>query len=683
MTRVEVLAVGLYVLPMLVWALIAADLWSYARTRRSPSRFLHLAPAVATALTLHFLILLLLAAVPGSPADPLEKIAHPAHAAHEVSWLVCLALLRHLLRVVPLPERTPGRLWLAGNYGMAGVAAAADVLARAGAAAHPALGHRVFELGFFVLAFLCLWELRRMARPGAWGPEHAGELRRPDVLLIAWGTAASIVATPVAFLVGGVPLATVLWEVAIGLTIAAPFAVRMLGAIVPKLLAAVALVAATTGLLAVQARTAAVVPARFHPLLGVVVVLLIALVLVPAHPWLRTRFAAVVLRRRLRQQAALQTFLHSLSPELGVSECCRRTLAELVRVRQLRGAAIVLREGEAFAHGSFDLAPLLAVWPRGAVADELPARSFGTLELRALPLPLREALTRANVGLGVTPILSPRRRWGHLFMNTGLLGGLFDEEDLVAFEAFVAQLALVLDAADLLARAVAVERSLAHAEKLAALGELAARFAHEIRNPVTAARSLAQQLAREPGAPFAEEHGLILEELARVERQVAALLRFSRRDEYRFERVDVGALVRAAVEGFRPRLEALGATLALDVAEGVHARADAEKLRQVVVNLVENALDAVAEAAPGRRLAVAVANGGGRACVRVADDGPGIPPDALPRLFEPFFSLKATGTGLGLAIAKRTVDAHAGRIAVESAPGAGTAVDVELPLAGE
>src|SRR2546425_9181244 len=100
-----------------------------------------------------------------------------------------------------------------------------------------------------------------------------------------------------------------------------------------------------------------------------------------------------------------------------------------------------------------------------------------------------------------------------------MLGGFFHEDDVEGFQAFVAQLALLLDGADLLARTIAVERSLAHTEKLAAIGELAARIAHEIRNPVTAARSLAQQLAREPGQPWVAEHRLILEELERVERR--------------------------------------------------------------------------------------------------------------------------------------------------------------------
>src|SRR5262249_55543436 len=158
----------------------------------------------------------------------------------------------------------------------------------------------------------------------------------------------------------------------------------------------------------------------------------------------------------------------------------------LVRVRKLPGAAIVFRDGETLVEGEFDPTPITRVWPRGAASDALPARSLGTAELRTLPVALRDALVEAQVSLGASALLTPRRRWGYLFIRTGWLGGFFREDDHDMFEAFVHQLGLVLDGADLLARTVSVERSLAHAEKLAAIGETAARIAHEIRNPVTA-----------------------------------------------------------------------------------------------------------------------------------------------------------------------------------------------------
>jgi C4-dicarboxylate-specific signal transduction histidine kinase len=100
----------------------------------------------------------------------------------------------------------------------------------------------------------------------------------------------------------------------------------------------------------------------------------------------------------------------------------------------------------------------------------------------------------------------------------------------------------------------------------------------------------------------------------------------------------------------------------------------------VLVNLVENALDALADGTPVKRLGIRVTRANGAAAIEVADSGAGVPADALGHLFEPFFSLKPHGTGLGLAIAKRTVDAHGGRIAA-AAGDVGMCFRVELPLA--
>jgi signal transduction histidine kinase len=686
MTAVDLVTAGLYLLPALVWATIARQLWAYRATGRPRSGVFLMAPIVATVIAANFFLQAAWATLPGGvPRDPWTMVASPTHVVREVSWLASLALLRHLLRLNQVPEdRPPGR-WLAVNYAIAALVAAVDMALRlrpGATAAQQMLGHRLYELGFTILGALCLWQVVRTARPGRWGPEHAGELRRPDLVLIAVGVAAAFLAVPIVFVAGGRAVAVAAYEVILGLVIAAPFALRMLGFLVPELLVTAALLGGTGGLLVAHVLAVTRLGSEFQPLLLLATVLGLTLVVTPGQAWLRARINRLILRRSLRQHEELRAFLHTLPPEIGPLECCRRALAELVRVRQLKGAAVILRDGEPLVHGTFDLAPLARVWPRGAAADVLPARSFGTAELRELPLPLRDALIEANVGLGTLPILSPRRRWGHLFMNTGFLGGSFRDDDVYALEAFTAQLALVLDGADLLARAVAVERSLAHAEKLAAIGETAARIAHDIRNPVAAARSLAQQLAREPASPLNAEHAeLILAELERVERRVAALLRFSRREEFRLDLVDLGALAREALAAFMPRLRAAGVDVHLEAPGAVTARADAEKLRQVLVNLIENAADALADGAQPKRLRVGVGLADGNATLSVTDTGGGVPPEALPRLFEPFFSLKEGGTGLGLAIAKRTIDAHGGRIAASVADEGGMTFQIDLPHA--
>ena len=142
-------------------------------------------------------------------------------------------------------------------------------------------------------------------------------------------------------------------------------------------------------------------------------------------------------------------------------------------------------------------------------------------------------------------------------------------------------MALRLDAADLVTRVQAVERSLAHAEKLTAVGEAAARIAHDVRNPITAARSLAQQLVTEADDPFREEHTMMLSELERVEHHVAALLRFSRRDEPNLVRVDVAEVVRRALAPLLSRLAADTVTVTLEAPDRLAIVADAEALHNV------------------------------------------------------------------------------------------------------
>jgi signal transduction histidine kinase len=678
-TAFDLLAAGVLLVPALVWLVIARSLWEYRGAgggRWALVMALFASSVVVNNLVHVAWVLLHTTRFHGDSPVALDVV-------HDVSNLAIGTLGRHMLFLTPLPERRPGRGWLALNYGPAAVASilyAASHLLPGVSAGQKALGYLLLNTCFTVIGVLLVWQLLRVARPGGWGPEAAAEIRRSDLHMIGWGSLAAGLVFAIVAAAGHVAFARVLLEAGLFVAMAAPWIVRLLGFVIPEFLVTACMLAATAVVFQAHATTVQLADARYRSLLDFTAVLALGVLLAYAPAALRAWATRLVLRRSLRQQAELLAFLHTLSPELGPLECCRRALAELVRVRQLRGAAILLDDGSTLVHGTFNLEPLLRAWPRGPAADALPPRCYGTAELRQLPAPLRHALTEANVGLGAAPILSPRRRWGHLFLNTGLLGGTYREDDFEAFEAFVTQLALLLDAADLLARAVTVERSLAHAEKLSAIGELTARIAHDIRNPVTAARSLAQQLVREPGSPFAAEHGVILGELERVDRQVAALLRFARRDEFRFAPVDLGELVGATLATLGPRLHAAGITLETRATPGVVTRADGEKLRGVLVNLVENAIDALAGVEGVRRVAVSLQGTNGTATLGVTDSGPGVSAEALPHLFEPFFSLKAHGTGLGLAIAKRTIDAHGGSIEATSPPSGGMSVRVHLPL---
>jgi signal transduction histidine kinase len=457
--------------------------------------------------------------------------------------------------------------------------------------------------------------------------------------------------------------------------------VRNLGDLVPAFLGrAGALAAAAALLLGGRALRARAAGAGLEPLVDAAVVLALVVLLGPARAWAERAVASWLFQRDRARWDALTRVLHETVPDDGVVACCGRVLDAAVRLLRLRGAAVLLHDGVVVQRGSIALRAVPALWPRSP--GELPAGMLPEARIRELPPALAAALAEAEIN-AVVPIASPRRHWGYGFVTTDLRGASFSYEEDIAISTFADQLARLLDAGDLVAHAVAVERSLAHAEKLAAIGETAARIAHEIRNPVTAARSLAQQMVREPASPLnAEAATVILEQLERVERQVRELLRFARREDLHAEPVDLGALVQHTLAELQARLDAAQVQVSLDIADGVVARADRERLRQVLVNLVENGAEALAAVPAPRTLAVSLAAVNGSARLRVADNGPGVPADALPRLFEPFFSCKPGGTGLGLAIVRRTVDAHGGRVRAESAAGAGAAFEVELPLGG-
>ncbi|HXK25544.1 MAG TPA: HAMP domain-containing sensor histidine kinase [Myxococcota bacterium] len=215
------------------------------------------------------------------------------------------------------------------------------------------------------------------------------------------------------------------------------------------------------------------------------------------------------------------------------------------------------------------------------------------------------------------------------------------------------------------------------------LEELSASIAHEIRNPITAAKSLVQQMGEDPSSAENVEYAKVaLEELDRVERSVAHLLRFAREEEMRMADLRLADVISSAVATLRERATSRG--VALDVQVGVDCalRGDAEKLRRVLINLLANALDAL-EGAGVQKPRIEVTAGenlAGTECwVRVRDNGPGIAPESLSKIFSPFYTSKEGGTGLGLAISKKLVDAHGGSIEAQSTPGAGAEFTVAIP----
>lgn len=256
-------------------------------------------------------------------------------------------------------------------------------------------------------------------------------------------------------------------------------------------------------------------------------------------------------------------------------------------------------------------------------------------------------------------LLGPRHGW------------LFDVATVNALRVFASQAGLALEN-------LALASARAHAEKLAALGEAAARIAHEIRNPLSAARSLVQLAGAANGV--GELTAPAITELDRIGQLVTDLLAFARREDALTRApVDLAAVCRAALTQVATLAQEAGVVVhvALDQAT---VDGDANRLVQVVANLCRNAIEALATSTTPRQLHLACSAVDGCAYVEVRDTGPGIPPADLPRIFEPFATTKSAGTGLGLPIARRIVEAHGGALAVESTPGAETVFRVALPL---
>jgi len=232
-------------------------------------------------------------------------------------------------------------------------------------------------------------------------------------------------------------------------------------------------------------------------------------------------------------------------------------------------------------------------------------------------------------------------------------------------------------------RSVSRQRVALEDEKLRSLEELSASIAHEIRNPITAAKSLVQQLGEDPGSAENVEYAQIaLQELDRVERSISHLLRYAREEEMHPEKMKLVDAAESALESLRERCASAGVKLERDFDVPGELVGDREQLRRVFINLVGNALDAFAEAktqAPVLRIAIGENLGGNEVWVRVADNGPGMDSDTQARIFKPFFTSKANGTGLGLAITRKLVDAHGGEIEVSSTPGQGSEFTLHFP----
>ena len=218
-------------------------------------------------------------------------------------------------------------------------------------------------------------------------------------------------------------------------------------------------------------------------------------------------------------------------------------------------------------------------------------------------------------------------------------------------------------------------------DRLAAMGELASTVAHEIRNPLNAIAMSAQRLRVEAFTDANDEEArslvnVIHKESERIDNRIQQFLAFARPPALVLADVPLGALVGEIGRSLRPSAELRGLDLRVDTASAAVARIDGDQMRQVIDNLVRNAIDATPS---GGHIELRAMSGADGHQIVVSDSGVGIAPEDLPKIFDLYFTTKSEGTGVGLAIAQQIVGAHGGRIDVDSTASAGTTFTVLLP----
>ena len=223
-------------------------------------------------------------------------------------------------------------------------------------------------------------------------------------------------------------------------------------------------------------------------------------------------------------------------------------------------------------------------------------------------------------------------------------------------------------------------RELSQRQAVAAMGELAATMAHQVRSPATAMR-IDVQRAHDKLPPESPERALLaraLGQLDRLERAVSGSLRAVRGASAEFTDLDLRELLDRAIAGVRREYASCGITVDATSMPGaaLRVRGDAPSLEQLFSNVLANAAQASRD---GGRVRVSLdAIGDSHLAVTIRDDGSGMTSDVLARIGEPLFSTKPEGTGLGFTIAKRIAAAHGGAISIESANGTGTTVAIQL-----
>ena len=330
----------------------------------------------------------------------------------------------------------------------------------------------------------------------------------------------------------------------------------------------------------------------------------------------------------------------------------------------------------------------LVAWLREQQAPiELFARKNFKV-FQSLPAQEVEVLERLKVSVAA-PLISRGKIQGILLLKAKLSGELYSYEDISFLGILCNQAAIALDNAGIRENEKSILQTMFHQKRLAMIGQMSATIAHEIRNPLVAVKGLGQLVEQSfaEGDPRAQHMRVLNTEVNRLQNVVSELVRFARPTELNRGATDLNRCIQDALDLYVEEFRNRGIEVRFDRHPGeVVAHADPEKIKQVIINLIQNSLEAL-PAGGAIRLETRLQRSesfenlyDSRAMITLRDNGPGIPPEIREKIFEPFFSAKKSGTGLGLAIARSIVEEHGGEIAALDSPEGGACFVIRLPL---
>jgi PAS domain S-box-containing protein len=411
--------------------------------------------------------------------------------------------------------------------------------------------------------------------------------------------------------------------------------------------------------------------------------------------------------RRRRDVAEVQARLaRELTGTLAVDRIAELTTRGIIDLLGVRGSAVFRYEPqEGTLHAVSTCGPDgdgvhgMVLRPGEGVAGRAVAerKAFVTANILTEPRvklgpELRKQIEERGLASSVgVPLFTHERIIGALAV-TDRAGREFTPEELQALQALADQAALAFEnarlyesARDSLVRLRETQAQLVQAAKMSALGQLVSGVAHELNNPLSVIIGYGQLLlARETPEPLRRPVELMVSQGDRMAKIVRNLLYFARQRPPERGAVDIHMVLEQTLALRLNQLTLSGITVEKDFAKPLPViNGDGQQLEQVFLNLLLNAEQAILEAKPGGRilLRTRVRPDGRAIFADVIDDGPGIAPDALPRVFEPFFTTKVVGmgTGLGLSVSYGIAEEHSGRLSVQSRPGE-TIFTLELPV---